>query len=475
MDAYSAPPVKPADYDGSQPLDPAYFGEVEEFVHYNLSHDNPVRGGGRAAAARALVDAGEVVATRAEFLAGTTGEEVQDRWSARLHQLRDHVAAEQERAKTIERRAAEQRAARGGAEGPGSLVHDLEQDAIREAQFDARQAAALLAKHEHGQSDEVRADQRRLADGYISALSEIRDMGGGEFTIVKGARRQAVSMAAEAAEIFPDEWVQASNDSERPLQVRLSKGARASFNHSAIVDAGFVPMFDIDRSGEPKSGEDLISTDPAFGDWREDTNPMTGDPLHLRAQYEVADANTKRKKDGTPAGPDWEEWRHPHDENVVHHRRLRRTDIKGREWRAVVTLPSPSHHTAASFMEGRDYGTSTAMHELTHRMERSVPLMRNAEHAYLATRTDVSKTVRIPGHPPGEVHYPGGGFVTPYVAKAYGATGEDGYPPAEVMSMGVESMFSGTFGGLVGTGKNRSDPDHRGFVLGVMAVLGRPR
>jgi hypothetical protein len=43
------------------------------------------------------------------------------------------------------------------------------------------------------------------------------------------------------------------------------------------------------------------------------------------------------------------------------------------------------------------------------------------------------------------------------------------------MAVGIESLFSGHLGGLVGTGKNRVDHDHRGFVLGTMAVLGRPR
>jgi hypothetical protein len=430
MDAYSAPPVKPADYDGSQPLDPAYFGEVEEFVHYNLSRDNPVRGGGRAAAARALVEA-----------------------------------------RRTQRLIEEQRAA--GGTRPGSDAYEREQIAVEEARLEVKKASNRLSMHEYGLGPEVCEDQRRLADGY-SALSEVRDMGGGEFTLVKGARREAAGMISDAAEIFPDEWVQASNECERPLQVRISKGARGGYNHSEIVETGFVPVPEFDHSEAEKSPRERLSTDPAYGDWREATNPYTGERMYQRTQYEVADASTRRKKDGTPAGADWEEWRHPDDPDTVHHRRVQRTDIKGSERRAVITLPSPGHHTEVSRMDGRDYGTGTAMHELTHRMERSVPMLRNAENAYLATRADVSKTVPIPGYDSHEVHYPGAGFATPYIAKAYPAE-RDGYPSSEVMAVGIESLFSGHLGGLVGTGKNRVDHDHRGFVLGTMAVLGRPR
>lgn len=58
-------------------------------------------------------------------------------------------------------------------------------------------------------------------------------------------------------------------------------------------------------------------------------------------------------------------------------------------------------------------------------------------------------------------------FAAVYMGKHY----DHGH--TEILSMGMESFFAGTNGGLIGVNAHEADPEMRDFILGVLATAGR--
>jgi len=112
-------------------------------------------------------------------------------------------------------------------------------------------------------------------------------------------------------------------------------------------------------------------------------------------------------------------------------------------------------------------------------MEEVVPGVKDLERAFLVRRTTREdgtreEPVALYG---GRADENGGqemarpdSFVDAYIGKDYGVRGGDA---TEVLSMGTESLFAGTHGGLVGAGNYEADEDMRAFVLGMYASVGR--
>lgn len=58
-------------------------------------------------------------------------------------------------------------------------------------------------------------------------------------------------------------------------------------------------------------------------------------------------------------------------------------------------------------------------------------------------------------------------FASAYMGKHY----DHGH--TEILSMGMESLFAGTHGGLIGVNAHDADPEMRNFILGTLATAGR--
>jgi hypothetical protein len=104
------------------------------------------------------------------------------------------------------------------------------------------------------------------------------------------------------------------------------------------------------------------------------------------------------------------------------------------------------------------------VHEFCHRMESIRPGIPMVERAFLDRRSG-GRRARPVGRKGRRYTAIDGGFVDPYVGRTYGDV-----PFLEVLSTGVESVHSGRWGGLMGWDGSPSDPDHRAFVLGVLAA-----
>lgn len=114
-------------------------------------------------------------------------------------------------------------------------------------------------------------------------------------------------------------------------------------------------------------------------------------------------------------------------------------------------------------------------HEFGHRVEYTNPHIPKMEKAFLARRANKNEQNwyknMIPALGPWEVQEVShdAGMIDPYMSKEYG-TGE----AYEVLATGLESLYGGEYGGLVGLnspGKRaKADLDHRGFILGLLAT-----
>jgi len=124
-------------------------------------------------------------------------------------------------------------------------------------------------------------------------------------------------------------------------------------------------------------------------------------------------------------------------------------------------------------VHGESKSSSAAMHELMHRFESTVPGLGKVSQDFATRRATLPDGTITPLAPiyhgaPDEVARDGG-YVDPYMGREY----PSGH--REVLSTGVEALFGGAFGGLVGVGGFAPDLNHRAFVLGSLAGLGLRR
>jgi hypothetical protein len=420
---------------------------------------------------------GEMVATQSEDAAGITGEEIRVR------------SREREEQATAERDEANETTTRLNAEFEATLARrrsgqwsdgdeeERERLVIEGGAHRERidRVSQQYVRTKLGSDEETAGELRRLSDGgYLQTLSQVRSMGG-ELPALDSSHPMATRRVNEAAGVYPNDWVQMSNEYPVRLRAANSRG-RAHYAHMAATP---VKKELKDTTIRPEMADDeLKSRDPSFGDFVDaspDAPSVDGYRDYSRTVYEVARGSAKRTRSGKPYGPGWEQWTHPDDPTVsVWRRPQTRTDFD-REGPATAELTaSPS---AGPVPQGRVNGFDVSVHEFSHRCEYTVPGITQAEHDFLDSRVDRTTSVRFKQKGMGrERYFPGGGFVSDYVAKDYSSTNNpaQGRAPTEVMAVGMEALFGTRRGGLVGAGSvNRSDDGHRNFVLGALALLGR--
>lgn len=397
----------------------------------------------------AVTAAGDAVARRAEEYAGMTAEEARTRYE-------DRVAA---------------------ADAAYKAADD----------FESRGAASThLRDVRSGTDSGTQADMRALADGYQRALADLRTLGG-THQWDEGTAARARAAAAEALSVYPADWVTQSNVTigtttelaggilgatvvtENAPVVRLTTG-RAHYAHYTPKEK-ILPVVNKTTFGDAEDENYYLR--------RSRTNPAeditaTEETRDGRRVWSVAHYDVQRRpKDAPPSGRDWEWWQHPDKpERGAWRRPLRRKQQVGGHPEITVS-PSPLR------VADRSPHFRCATHELAHRFEWTVPGITRLEESWLERRTTDPATGE---REPLSLIYPNGrgrmgmergrrdAFVSHYMGKEYQGRGS-----REVLSMGMESLFAGSHGGLVGAAGYEADHDMRAFVLGVLATVGRKK
>lgn len=137
---------------------------------------------------------------------------------------------------------------------------------------------------------------------------------------------------------------------------------------------------------------------------------------------------------------------------------------------SLSTIDKNSGRLSSNSKAGRP-SEAIAYHEFGHRMEEVMPdsKLTRYERAFLKRRTgktdeNFNENMRTNF---GNELYHDGGFVYSYTGRAYV---ENFF---EVFTTGIEAVYGGNLGGLVGNSPEyeTADKDHRGFVLGALATL----
>lgn len=450
---------------------------------------------------------GEKVAARAEEIAGVSAEEVRQRFQARL----DEATRAYDRAKEQRERALAEldeveapyrkRLIELGNDERGSrqwldiaAERDEKAEPYRRARREALDAfyAASDAKNAltSGSDPQVQADLRRLADGYQAAIAEVRGVGG-QMVWNDRSTKKAVTAFDEAASVFPTDWIDASNERTRE-QTRRSRyriateGEVAPFVKISDRRAHYVDMRTqkkttrgVDRTLSRGFGEKDVATWGRSSSPYYEYEPVSQAELDARGDFEPALWRTTYTvasrwdhghfdEDTPPRGRGWEKWVSPEDPTRTAWRRPKtRVNTEGYTSSAQITT-----NKGTSRVEGRPGTFAVAAHELAHRFESTVSGISELEAQFVTRRTTDPQTGKREPlkrlYPRSKEYARPDNFITAYMGKDYGTSRYH-----EVMSMGVQALYGGDSGGLIGVNGHKPDEDMRAFVLGVLASAGR--
>lgn len=374
----------------------------------------------------------------------------------------------------------------GDKEKLAQLEDELE---TAEVKLEEAQTASNLADKEDYLRREklISATLSSLSNAYQEVLSEIRPLGG-KVNITDYSDIKAGELLQETVgTVYPSEWLQQSNQAEDGMRV-LFQECRSHYNDEAVqadLNSAAHPEFTVEES----EGNYIyhVPEDKAFQLVERlggDAGVFDARPVLINGEYcrmvrvpqktvfnpEVDKVNA----DGTPAGDGWslEYYVSSDDLKTVPSEKVwvKSSNVKR------VKLPELVISSSADEGELK----AIAFHEFGHRMETIVGngVIMRQEEAWLRRRTTNASTGEREDnsyiYPP----LPGGGLVDQeigrrnsffhhYVGKEY-VTGRH----REVFSMGVESLFGGSYFGMLGLNSSvKTDKDHRGFILGLLASV----
>lgn len=369
--------------------------------------------------------------------------------------------------------------------------------------LDERLAAARISKsileRELGQIVQGKgaydlAVARIRAQGYREALAEQRIMGPihGRMEVHPSSSKKAVARLEQALENYPTDWIEADKRHQAhredggsrglPLLVRDAKirtrtdvhgykekySERAYFHNVTRVEVevpveGEVRKVISDKVRVPRGGQVVRE----YWEWK------------MGSRW--VETNTSEKDEYLRTKPGFRKRR----EVVIENGGTEKRDITASE--LVVDGEEDGC---------LDPGVSTAIHEYGHRAERVQPRVNDLMHAFIARRTtednvraplkplpwstrahEIEKAGQTPrtsrdwddipkGTGDGKVEFTrSDGFADAYIGKQ---TGEFS---SEAFTMGMEALFAGRSGGLVGDSGYRPDYEHRDLILGTLATV----
>lgn len=424
---------------------------------------------------------GTCIAARAEQLAGVEAETERAAYAQRLDQAQDAYNFVQERSKALEKEceAAGVRSAfslylglaSNGREGQftdqmraqiNSVRADMSADADAVV-ADRHAASTHLSRVKRGRDPQSIAVLSRLSGSYSQVLSEVRQMGGTPGFHAKSTK-PARTAFVEAAQVFPADWVAASNEDPTQMLAKISR-RRAHYAHTKIektkkrVRSGYDHRAPLQDVAQMNAHSNLVSYELV------DATPDAEGQVGYRASYWQGLTHSDPAR--PPKGRGWEGHTY--------------TDRHG-EQRFIWRQPSTRMRTVASEvtpeiltnrrehpLQGRSDTFEVAVHESAHRFEATVAGITDLERAFLDRRCRDAAGDLNPLRPilPGE-YARKGDFVHDYVGKEYSDASR------EVLSMGTQALFGGAYGGLIGlTEGGTADTDHRDFTLGLLASVGR--
>jgi hypothetical protein len=358
---------------------------------------------------------------------------------------------------------------------------------------------AIDDKYDKAKELLVQRNAEKLTQSYQTILQTIRPLGG-FVKVHKASEKEAQELINNTvSQYYPSAWLEHHNaDSNGEVRVRLEE-YRPSYNmeifseteHDGILKEiqyeAFLDVPDEYTEEFKKTFSHANLNELTYNHW------FQGESTVLRytaPQDEVYDPIIHGSGNATP--PENERWEYRTTlsslEEVTSFSEDSLKIIAEKKWVrpllhtkkserviSVLSQKAAKEITVRGNRESKDGAgnESTAYHEFGHRMEEVLPnkILPRQEKAFLLRRTgknskNLYQNMISSGNDFEFAHK--GDFVSNYTGRDY-FTGNN----YEVFTTGIEAIYSGTYGGLVGNsnGYVKEDKDHRGFVLGMLATL----
>ena len=354
--------------------------------------------------------------------------------------------------------------------------------------------------------DEVVAAKKGLLAQRNEAIQKALKEVGVEFANPETVRfsedshKDAVKSLKLALAYYPQSWVDASNaqHQNRELRIKRSTGrahyssmkAQRKYTHRTEA---YVIMKPKDWAPDPHDRyESEYVNMNGEKTW---TDPVSGIVHSSYSMYGAKDEKVgwlsmeyEYSRSATPPkGDDWEKVEHYETKYVPGEGIVKTGEMETRYRKPKTTRSrSSSTYTAeltvtkdAQVWVGEDKGMRVAMHEFAHRAEATSPHLTAYEEAFLKRRAGHLPSDGDSAGEPEELTsiYQGSkkkemgykdNFPSHYMGKVY-----SGSSYKEILSMGMESVFAGTNGGLAGLDNHKPDADYKKFILGVLASSAR--
>ena len=354
---------------------------------------------------------------------------------------------------------------------------------LDQEKYEVARRLAQLASQGSKDANEKMAKQRETL---IETLKEIRSLGG-EVAVADNSHKKVLAGFQEAVSLYPSTWIEASNK-RTPPRIKFTK-SRAHYtdvawqNQAKVVPRRMATLKPEGWEPDPNNSRELgewIRMDE-HGSW---TDPDTGmryehylEPgkvAWMQPHIEYARNYGRSNPEEKPKGRGWQ--RAEVAERKYDHELGKMYDTGNKEvvWYRQSTrrMSISSEAQPELTVSGEDAAAQkrVALHEFAHRVEASGPnglYLKSMEEAFLKRRTTdpttgeretlqtIYKGTKERGRPDN--------FVNLYMGKEY----SDG--SREVLSTGAEAVFHGSFGSLVGLGRQKADPEMKKFIIGLWA------
>lgn len=321
---------------------------------------------------------------------------------------------------------------------------------------------------------------RERGDKYREVLASLGVVFAEDVEMHKRSQTGAVQAMQEAVKYYPKKWVDASNDG-KPFIAKMSK-RRAHYGSSTVqkfreqVSGESIEMLPEDSPPDTESLE-FLDAFPAEGEtyekigrdgevlYRHFTLAPEGKRAWVVPEYEIFHPT---EENPTPKGRRWTEREVKVDgeKQRVYAREKRRTYTH-----EAVGIPEITLNESHNFAEHINEGTACAIHEFGHRVEDTNLEVAKVTEGFLSRRGSGEDPTTIGGRED-ELGYRDS-FTNHYMGRIYRkdttsffATDEN--PSTEILSMGMETLFSGMNGGFTDIFNNKEDKDYKHFMLGLL-------
>lgn len=340
----------------------------------------------------------------------------------------------------------------------------------------------------------------KLTEAYHTILANIRPMGGKTDFKENSSEEVKTIMEQTVALHYPASWLEAHNAADGADVILATTQTRPSFQSDTLSETEYdgVPKNTVSNAtftlseNYKKVLDDhdfsiLRRTSIETKDWANNVIKVESVIYQTEEIYDPAKhgAEPPTEETGWEYKPTLKSLELPEAQNVrseqdivdlISAKRWVRPEVTTKKLEPKLSLfdKETSDQVSAEHNITQDDQKAMAYHEFGHRMETVLPnnILPRQEKAFLKRRSgkttdsEFTKNLINTGNMFEFGHE--GGFVSRYVGRDYFTDNN-----FEVFTTGIEGLFGGNYGGLVGNSVKYTpkDEDHRGFILGMLATL----